>query len=188
MKDGLLRLAAKPMPDSLDTTDLNILQNQFSKLEDVNHTNITICTIIKKHPFIIRKFGSEIDQCQKKTIVLAKWPINSYGVPMSLTANLSLDITGKFYLRPSNVTAYLEIDYCVRGSAKTIILAKGCWPKYSNDYMHFGKPYTVWRSELVESKCCISSFITIDQIVCNCAHLNTSISNIGMLCVCPITF
>ena len=143
MKDGLLRLAAKPMPDSLDTANLNILQNLFSKLEGVNHTNITICTIIKKCPFIIRKFGSEIDQCQKKTIVLTKWPINLYGVPTSVTANLSLDITGKFYLRPSIVTAYLEDDYCVRGSAKTIILAKGCWPKYSNDYMHFGKTHSL---------------------------------------------
>ena len=44
VKDGLLRLAAKPMPDSLDATDLNILQNLFSKLSRMS--------IIQIQPFV----------------------------------------------------------------------------------------------------------------------------------------
>ena len=187
--EDLVELSAKPIEDSLSTRDIDILQKFLGIVHAVSQSSITISSPIKKYPFIIlqhRKFGSKLDRRLKQTVVLAKWPVNLYGVPASELAHQSYNADEMYYLRPFIVDVYLDVSYCIEGTMQTVVLARGTWPKYSENYMYFGKPYTVWCNDLVEFDYPLSSFININQIVHNCSYFTSSINNIGILCVCPV--
>ena len=189
VKDATNTVAmAKPTPDSLDIPSKEILIHALCQHEKANARDVTLSTSFCKYPFFSikrRKFGSKLDRSSKDTIVLAQWSKHLYGEPTSEVARHSKDVSGKFYLRPFIVSYYLDLNYCIQGSTKSIVVARGCWPKYDSNYNYFGKPYTVWCSTLVESKS-EASFIFLDQIVHNCAHVTLPISGINSHCVCPI--
>lgn len=182
--------AAKPTPDDLDTTSKASLLKLLCHYEKASSDDIILSTAVCKYPFIFIKqckFGSKHDRSHKDTIIPAQWPIQLYGEPTSEEAQRSKDVSGKFYLRPFVVSSYLELSYRARQSKKSVVVARGCWPKYDSNYSYFGKPCTVWCSTLVESNS-DASFILCDQIVYNCAHVVTTISGINTLCVCPVSF
>lgn len=190
VNDTRIIASAKPTPDCLDTTSKVILLKPLCHIEKVSSDDIILFPTVCKYPFIYikqRKYGSKHDRSQKDTIVLAQWPIKWYGEPMSEEAQHSKDVSGKFHLRPFVVSYYLELSYLVRQSRKTVVVAMGCWPKYDSNYSYFRKPYTVWCSTLVELNS-VASYISCDQIVYNCAHVETSIAGINCLCVCPVIF
>ena len=190
VNDTQIIAAAKTTTDCLDATSKAILLKLLCHNEKARSDDIVLSTAVCKYPFIFirhRKFGSNQDCSQKDTIVLAQWPIQFYGEPTSEEARLSKDVSGKFFLRPFIVSYYLELSYCVQGSTKSVVAARGCWPKYDSNYSYLWKPCTVWCSTLVESNSNVS-FISRDQIVYNCAHVVTSISGMNSLCVCPVIY
>ena len=157
---------------------------------NIDHLLVSFSDEISKYSFVVivgRNFGSKIDHSNKETILLARWREDYYGKPMSPVAtSLSHDIIENCYLRPFSVSHYLDVQFTFKGKSKTFSLAQGFWPKYSSDYAYFGKPYSVWCNTLVEPNIGAVSFISLEQIVCNCAYLSPNVSHSDSLVFCPL--
>ena len=180
---------SKPIHDHLDSTTRNNVLHFISVHNDVHPSLVSFVGDVTKFSFLTiegHKYGSQMDRSDKKTIVFAQWRDEYYGEPLSCIAQLARDHTCNCYLRPFSVQYYIEVLVTIRDEPKSFVLAKGYWPKFSDDYSYFGKPYSVWCDSLVESNMGALSFISLGQIVCNCAYLHTTVSNSNVLCICPL--
>ena len=194
LKDSKVHLPLKSSKELLPLQDIALLKKFLGIINGINDCDVDVNTSVEKYSYVIiknRKFGSENDLRHSKTVVLANWMVALYGRPPSLVLSDQQSLQNHdSCLRAFFVNAYYNIEYTVitdheRRTQKALI-AKGTWPKYSNHGMYYGKPYTVWCSDLVETGCSLSPFVMVDEIVHNCAYYTSTISNIGVLCVCPI--
>ena len=165
----------------LDGTQKHCLVELYTYLYSVSRSAIDISSVYMQYPSIFangKQLGSHRSRTASSSIVIANWDNQLFG---NCSSSASADRTTT---RAARVNFFCKHVVTINGQSKANVLVSLSWFKYHPHNTTFGKPLTVWYSDIFEIGG-ICSLIPVQFIKCRTVALVDKLDGESVLFVCP---